>query len=271
MLLVAMICVQGALARTIRILAIGNSFSEDAVEQYLHELGEHDGVEMIIGNLYIGGCPLEKHWKNAEADKPAYRYRKIDLQNQSHWTDNMKISTALTDEPWDYISLQQASGSSGIQETYEPYLKNLVAYIHNLAPKSKIVWHQTWAYAKTSDHGEFPKYGRDQLRMYDMINAAAKKGMKENKIKKVVPSGTTIQNARNTYIGDNMNRDGYHLHLVHGRYAAACTWYEALTGRKVTGNTYAPEGVDAKMAATIQKCAHNAVRHPWKVTLLKEK
>lgn len=33
---------------TIKVLAIGNSFSQDAVEQYLHELGEAEGITMII-------------------------------------------------------------------------------------------------------------------------------------------------------------------------------------------------------------------------------
>ena len=61
----------GAAARTIRVLAIGNSFSEDAVEQYLYELGQDAGVDFVIGNLYIGGCPLQRHWNNVENDAPA--------------------------------------------------------------------------------------------------------------------------------------------------------------------------------------------------------
>ena len=50
-------------ADTLRVLAIGNSFSQDAVEQYLHELGKSEGYIMIIGNMYIGGCSLERHCK----------------------------------------------------------------------------------------------------------------------------------------------------------------------------------------------------------------
>ena len=51
--------------KTVRILAIGNSFSQDAVEQYLHELAEAEGISTIIGNMFIGGCSLERHVKNA--------------------------------------------------------------------------------------------------------------------------------------------------------------------------------------------------------------
>ena len=39
----------------VRVLAIGNSFSQDAVEQYLWELAQEAGVKMIIGNAYRGG------------------------------------------------------------------------------------------------------------------------------------------------------------------------------------------------------------------------
>jgi len=62
---------------TLRVLAIGNSFSQDAIEQNLHELADAAGKHIIIGNLYIGGAPLSLHWKNIQGDKNAYSYRKI--------------------------------------------------------------------------------------------------------------------------------------------------------------------------------------------------
>ena len=241
-------CLQGAFAKTIKVLAIGNSFSEDAIEQNLHELGKAAGDELIIGNLYIGGCPLKRHWDNAENDRPAYRYRKIGADGKTVQTDSKKLGDAIAEEDWDYISLQQASGVSGIETSYEPYLTNLLAYVRRLAPKSKILWHQTWAYAKNSTHGEFPNYGRSQTKMYNMI---------------------AIQNARNTYIGDTMNRDGYHLNLVYGRYTAACVWFEVITGKNVTKNAYAPAAMDKRMIETCQMAAHDAVRKPWKVTVRK--
>src|SRR5690606_14538220 len=36
-----------------RILAIGNSFSEDAIESYLYELADAADIQVIIGNLFI--------------------------------------------------------------------------------------------------------------------------------------------------------------------------------------------------------------------------
>lgn len=55
----ALCSLQSSFAKTIKVLAIGNSFSEDAIEQNLYELGKAAGDEFIIGNLYIGGCPLK--------------------------------------------------------------------------------------------------------------------------------------------------------------------------------------------------------------------
>lgn len=54
-----------------KILAIGNSFSEDAT-YFLHQICEAANIESKIVNLYIGGCPLEKHWRNIEDDRPDY-------------------------------------------------------------------------------------------------------------------------------------------------------------------------------------------------------
>ena len=65
------------LPETVKILAIGNSFSADAVEQELYGLFEAVGQKVVIGNMYIGGCPLETHAANAASDAAAYSYRKI--------------------------------------------------------------------------------------------------------------------------------------------------------------------------------------------------
>ena len=255
----------------VRILAIGNSFSQDAVEQYLYELFDAAGIKVVIGNMYIPGCSLERHYNNSVSDKAEYAYRKI-VDGEKTNTPKTKLIDALLDEPWDYISLQQASGKSGEYDTYNPYLKSLISYLRRYAPKKdfKLVWHQTWAYSSDSGHGEFPKYGSDQMQMYEAIVAATKNALKDNKFDVLVPSGTAIQNARTSYIGDKMNRDGYHLELNYGRYTAACTWFEAISGKKVVGNSYAPATVDDGKKAVAQNAAHEAVRNPYKVTIMKD-
>lgn len=244
----------------IKVLAIGNSFSEDAVEQHLHEIAAADGVQMIVGNMYIGGCSIDRHVENIREDKPAYRYRKVGLDGKSVQTDAQPLSKAIKDEKWDYVSLQQVSGWSGIYDSYKN-LPELVAFVKANAPKAKIIWHRTWAYASDSKHGDFPKYDRDQQKMYNAILDASARALKENGISIVVPSGTAVQIARGTKlqaVGQDLTRDGFHLDKRLGRYLAAATWYETLTGRDVQGNSYKPENVTDEELALAQKCAHAA-------------
>ena len=262
--------IQTTMARTIKILAIGNSFSEDAIEQYLHELADADGIETIIGNLFIGGCSLERHMQCVNVNLPDYRYRKIGVDGVTKETPKCDIASAIADEEWDYVSVQQASHFSGDYTTYQPYLSQLVAYVKAHTKKDvKIVFHQTWAYAQNSDHGGFKRYGNSQKQMYDAINGALKQVIKDIHPDVIVPSGTAIQNARTSSIGDNMNRDGYHLNLLYGRYTAACTWFQAIFKRSVVGNSYAPEGVTAEQKTIAQKAASAAVKHKFKVTQIK--
>lgn len=250
----------------VRILAIGNSFSQDAVEQYLYELFDADGQKVIIGNLYIGGCRLDTHHSNMQSGAAKYAYRKV-VDGVKTETPNVSLLTGLKDEDWDFVSIQQASGSSGQYDTYTPYLPELLKYIQDNVKSPKLMFHQTWAYASSSDHGEFPKYDSNQMTMYNAIMSAVSSAMRDNpSISILIPSGTAIQNARTSYLGDSFNRDGYHLETTYGRYTAACTWYESISGKSVVGNTYAPSTVDETEKAVAQNAAHLAVLKPWEVT-----
>ena len=254
---------------TVKILAIGNSFSEDAIEQNLHELADAEGIQTIVANLYIPGCSLERHMQCVKGDLKAYRYRKTGIDGKMVETPNKQVSEALSEEDWDYVSVQQASHFSGVYYTYQPYLNELIAYVKQKAPKAKIIFHQTWAYAQTSNHDGFRKYGNSQATMFSSILGAAKQALKDAPIDILVPAGTAIQNARTSSLGDNLNRDGYHLQLVYGRYTAACTWFEAIFKKSVVGNSYAPEGITQQQKSIAQKAAHAAVKHPFVITQIK--
>lgn len=256
----------------IKILAIGNSFSEDAVEQYLYDLAHEEGIPVVIGNMYIGGCSLQKHMKNARGNKPAYRYRKIGPDGKMIEKKGTSLEKALKDEDWDYVSFQQKSGNSGIYSTWEESLPQLMDYVRTLVPKkTKFVIHQTWAYAEDSDHGDFKNYSNDQMVMYNSIVDAVKRSARLTKVRIVVPCGTAIQNARTTDLKNMTTRDGYHLDLKVGRYIAACTWYEKIFGKKVIGKNFAPQGVTQEQRNLAQRSAHAAVRKPNRITRIKNR
>src|SRR5690606_5528743 len=66
----------------VRVLAIGNSFSDDALEHYLYGLAKAGGKSVVIGNLYIGGSSLSQHWTNASNNNANYSYRKINVEGE---------------------------------------------------------------------------------------------------------------------------------------------------------------------------------------------
>ena len=105
---------------TLRILGIGNSFTDDGM-MYLPELLEAAGIRnVVLGRLYIAGCSLERHCREYAGNAPAYIYYK---STSNRWETVSKKATLLdgiADERWDVVVLQQASGKSGIYPTYQP-------------------------------------------------------------------------------------------------------------------------------------------------------
>ena len=137
----------------------------------------------------------------------------------------------------------------------------------------------TWAYATNSDHGAFPNYGRNQQTRYEAIRSCVDRAGKQFNIPVIIPSGEAVQIARGTRLNNNgkvpatskvyeLTRDGYHLTRQHGRYIAACTWFETLIkptlGKSVQGNPYllldTEYSITPKDARLCQKCAVKAVK-----------
>lgn len=256
-------------ADTLKVLAIGNSFSEDAIEQHLSPLVRAEGVKAIICNMYIGGCSIERHVKNLSGDIPDYRYRKFDADGKMTEAWGYTLEKVLAEEEWDYISLQQVSQDSGMPESYA-LLPELVEFVKARVPEDAVImFHQTWAYAPGSNHGGFVNYDRDQMKMYEAIVRTVSQEAPKVGIDLIIPSGTAVQNARTSALGPDLTRDGFHLSFTHGRYIAACTWLEAVFGINPEGNTYCPEGMTAEECRLAQKAAHKAVRKPSKVTRIR--
>ncbi|MEO6681747.1 MAG: DUF4886 domain-containing protein, partial [Ginsengibacter sp.] len=255
-----------------RILAIGNSFSEDAIESYLYNIAKAAGEKVIIGNLYIGGASLDMHWQNAQNNSAAYDFRKIDADGKKTNKPNTSIQAALTAENWDYISFQQVSNNSGQFPTFQTPLPNLYNFVKGKATNvnAKYVLHQTWAYAQNSTHDGFVNYGNDQMTMYSAIVNAYSQAKSLINADLVIPVGTAIQNGRTSLIEDKFTRDGYHLDENVGRYTAALTWFETIFNKSAVGNLFKPNSVTDYHARVAQHAAHFAVQKPNEVTEMLE-
>ncbi|SHK08496.1 protein of unknown function [Anaerocolumna jejuensis DSM 15929] len=240
-----------------KILAIGNSFSEDAMA-YFYQIAQAGGDNIKAVNLYIGGCSLERHWNNVEGDIADYDYQ----LNGSHTGRKISIKEALLEEEWDIVTLQQCSGQSGLPESYYPYIEKLSEYVSSLVPHAKQWIHKTWAYEKDSNHEEYAYYDHSQDKMYEELTRAYELAAKKLSLP-VIPCGDVIQYLRSLPAFDygkgglSLCRDGYHMNIPYGRYALALTWYKTLLHGDVLSNTFVPsaEGTetDAELLRTVRE------------------
>ena len=249
--------------KSLKILAIGNSFSTDSM-QYLYEIMKDGGVEEItLGNLYYGGCSLDQHYQFGRTDSASYTYYK---NTGRGWikTEGYKMSQALNNEKWDYVSLQQTSKTCGLTNSYGR-LDEMIDIVKKACPDAKLIWNMTWAYQQDSTHSSFPNYGKDQMKMYNMIIDVVNTVITPLNFDIVIPCMTSIQNARTSFMGDTLTRDGYHLDYYIGRYIAGLTWYAAITGGSVDGITYNPS--TAKITDDMLRAAKEAVTTAIKTPL----
>ena len=213
-----------------KILSIGNSFSIDA-HRYLKRLSEEAGIPLTTANLYIGGCPLELHFRNAMGDIPAYA---LDFNGDAIPGLKVSIKQALLWDSWDYVTLQQASHFSAKFETYEPYLSELAAYIRKYCPKTKLLIHQTWAYEEGSDRLKtVAKYDTAEQMLKDVVNAY---GLAAKAVDAygIIPSGEAMQEALRRGVA-RIHRDTFHADFAVGRTLLSEVWLTALSGRDLRG------------------------------------
>ena len=224
-----------------KILSIGNSFSEDA-QRYLHQIAKSCGDDIYCANLYIGGCSLETHYNNIKENKSDYDFQ----VNGEHTNEKISIKDALIREDWDYITVQQVSSFSGMIETYYPYITEVIGFAKKLRPNAEIILHQTWSYENGSDHAAFINYDCDSDKMFEKIVQTNAEVAKRENVKTVIPDGEIINALRKKKEFDYQNggatlcRDTFHMDFVFGRYALSITWYKILSGKDVTKVSYLP-------------------------------
>ena len=253
--------------KCLKILGIGNSFTEDGTE-YLFDVAKNSpDSDIIVGRTVIGGCSLDMHWNYIQNNEANYTFS---IWYPTYKYDSEKkvtLEEGLKKEKWDVIVIQQVSNEAGDSETYSK-LDSIIDYIKKYCPKAKIMWQMTWAYPQDSDHGGFSKYNCDQLTMYNAIVDTYKNTVsKRDAIEDVIPTGTAVQNLR-TALGDTLNRDSLHLSYDYGRYTAALCWYKAITKRSIDEIYWVPEEYEfiSENLEKIKQAVNTAIEKPFDIT-----
>lgn len=232
---------------------MGNSFSEDAF-YYLHDLAECDGINLQAVNLYIGGCPLERHWNNITSEAREYLY---ELNSQS--TEKyVSVNEVLQNEFWDYIITQQASHDSGIRDIYFLYINQVVNYFLECCLDAECFIQKTRAYEIDSTHEMFGRYHNNQKEMYECLSECYRYASEKTGLL-LIQSANVIQHVRSKKpfryeLGEkSLCRDGFHMDMIYGRYLLAATVYKIVLHKDITKNSFISMGADEDIIEIIKK------------------
>lgn len=215
-----------------QILTIGNSFSEDAT-RYLNQIAKAQGVHFDVVNVCIGGCSLERHYRNMLGDKKDYM-----LQfNGEHTGFSVTLEEALLSRKWDIITIQQVSHESCKKETFYPYITELADYIRTCQPKAKLLLQETWAYEEGSHRLTVELGYESHKAMLADVQAAYKTAAEREGFDGIIPSGTLFGMMLDKGV-EKVHRDTFHASCGLGRYALGLLWFRMLTGKSVAENSF---------------------------------
>ena len=239
-----------------KILCIGNSFSQDAT-RYLYGIARADGVSLEVVNLYIGGCSLERHYRNMLSGESTYG-----LEINGHKTGfSVSLGEALLNRRWDIITLQQVSNVSAQKDSYTPYIEALYDYVKEYQPKAKIYIHETWAYEKDSIRLKEVAGFETPKQMMVSVRDAYKNAADKIKADGIIPSGDVFEKILESGV-EKIHRDTFHASYGLGRYALSLTWYKTFTGNDVTNNNFCDfdEEISEKEIAIAKSCVQDIVK-----------
>lgn len=252
---------------TLRILAIGNEWSEDVCSRDLYGYFAAGGQPVVIGYAVKQGSDYAEQAALAKSGEASFRYGKI-VRGTASVREGVSLKQALKDEKWDVVSLQTEGAQACRRETIDPGLGQLLKFVRKNAGRGvRVLYFQTWPYAHQSTT-HWMAFGHNNCDMYRLLAAVSREFSAKYGLD-VIPVGTTVENLRSSFSqqGDVSHAD--RLNRTMGSYAAAATFYEAVTGRDARELTdiYAPytleNHVRREMAA---KCAHFACLQPFEMT-----
>ncbi|WP_210405619.1 DUF4886 domain-containing protein [Paludisphaera borealis] len=278
--------------RTVRLLTVGNSFSGNATH-YLSDVVTAAGDVLVHHQAAIPGGTLEQHWEKFQ------RHEADPNDPRGLYSTKMSLKQELAAEPWDYVTIQQASIKSHDVSTYRPFARRLVDLIRVQSPRAKVLVHETWAYRRDDPRFAVKSPGpgepADQEAMYRGLSHAYRTIAGELGAA-IIPVGDAFHLAdadpewgyrpdpkfdfakatfpalpkqtHSLHLGWKWSKRGggrYALDIdghhanVAGEYLGGCVFYEVLYGKSVVGNAFRPRGINADYARFLQETAHRAV------------
>ena len=276
------------LTPVLKVLFIGNSFTQDAV-WHLPDILKNIGfrrVKMI--DCYIGGHLISEY--EAEFDTGTANNAYTATPENMAWDNkkNMTLKQICESEQWDVITLQEHTGNHCAWDWTDESRATMQSLINKIkatqskTPKMYYLMSQSYYdFAKMSGQSAYWTF-TTQEEMYETCVAYAQHAVSECGFDGVIPSGTCIQNIRTSWANSpmDMTRDGYHMDYGLARYSAACLVYnitmKPFLGLSL-GETYTYPGSTISSTAhstpvtlangvAARQAAQLAQENPWTIT-----
>lgn len=184
--------------RQIRLLIIGNSYSQDALAYVPFIFPKiTNKVLLTIGILYLDGASLNQHLTNLNNASETYRFHLS--ENGNPWTtqNDKSIQYALENYKWDIVLTHQKSNYAYNYTTYQPDLDMLINKIQeSVTYPIKFGWMLVQSRPGNTTSGT-PNFSDELIEThYENISTYAQNVLNETLCEFVIPWGTAIQNAR---------------------------------------------------------------------------
>ncbi len=259
--------------KSLRILALGNSYTQDSTK-YLWKLADECGAEeVIVGRLFHAGARLYEHWNAAQTGEGFYLYTEQVSPDVEYAKEGVSLEYGLKAQDWDIIVLQAwypeacyglnggTVAGNGVED--EQWLDLLTGYLKANATNENVelgfnmIWSQERQLSETVTNSEGANNRSndgDTLADWENIIYQTSEYIVDNEAYSyIIPVGTAIENARTSYLSGirgttdsdllvgGLQRDSVHLNDI-GKYIAAMTWLKVLKPDwNVTGTAFAPD------------------------------
>ena len=237
-----------------KILSIGNSFSDDA-QRYLHAIAAEEGVELETLSLCIGGCSLETHASHIKDGARSYLFH---YNGDVDREELITLEEGVTMRKWDVVTIQQVSTHSFREDSFYPYIFEVASYIREKLPEAKIYIHQTWAYEHGCPRSFEITDGKGAEFMLDGLRRSYQRAKCEIGADGIIPSGELMELLYKAG-ASGIYRDTFHASYGLGRYALGLLWFKLFTGRDVSNNSFRnfAEPISDENIAIAQKSAQS--------------
>ena len=274
--------------RQLKILTIGNSFSNSVFQDLKNIVRNESGCAITLNRASLGGCTFSRHWDlhlKSEKDPSFKPYKPF--------REKYSLRDLLTSDKWDIVTIQQGSHKSWVPDSFHPDADNLIKLIRTLAPQAEIVIQQTWSYNSAAPR--LKEWKIDQNQMYERLTENYRELARKYGLR-MIPVGYAVQLYRkdlgkeliqldpaefksfkkparpknndvvanfswqkNPKTGKDFLRfDASHMNPA-GRYLQACVWFAFLYGKDPETIKYIPAGMSRERAAYFRKLAKRAI------------